>query len=288
MIGIDTPVTLRQLVQYNPERPYREANDLYVSYWGKEDCNPGHAVGPGIREFYKVHFIHKGKGIVRIGKETFSLRAGQAFMIYPQVITYYEADAEEPWSYSWIAFQGSQIAHALSRTSVTPEHPVFPMDMRIMPRIYEQLSEAVAFIPSANLRLSAILMQFLAELTDVAPAASLETIHPQKHDVYVHKCIEFFKTHYSEKISVEQVAASLQLDRKYLSALFKKALGLPPQQYLLQYRMERAEELLIKGIYSIGEVARSVGYQDALLFSKMFKKVKGSAPKHFLLNSPGD
>ncbi|GGD79525.1 AraC family transcriptional regulator [Paenibacillus nasutitermitis] len=270
------------VVQYNPERPFREGNDLYVSYWGKEDCSPGHAVGPGIREIYKVHFIHKGKGIVKVGKETYTLLAGQAFMIYPHVITYYEADAEDPWTYSWIAFQGNQIAHALSRTSVAPEAPVFSMDLRVMPRIFEQLLEVSGSAPSVDLRVTAILLQFLAALTDGAPAESTNSVPSQKHDLYVHKSIEFFKTHYSEKISVEQVAASLQLDRKYISALFKKATGLPPQQYLLQYRMERAEEMLVKGIYTIGEVARSVGYQDALHFSKMFKKVKGASPKHYL------
>ncbi len=272
-------------VLYNPERPFREGNDLYVTYWGKEDCSPGHAVGPGIRELYKVHFIHKGKGIVKVGKEMYTLLAGQAFMIYPQVITYYEADMEEPWTYSWIAFQGTQISYVLSQTSVTPEQPVFSMDVRIMPHIYEQLSEAAGFTASVDLRLTAILLQFLAELTEGTPHKSIDPASPPKHDSYVHKSIEFFKNHYSEKISVEQVAASLQLDRKYLSALFKKAVGLPPQQYLLQYRMERAEEMLIQGIYSIGEVARSVGYQDALLFSKMFKKVKGASPKHYLPNS---
>ncbi|MDG0809234.1 helix-turn-helix domain-containing protein [Cohnella rhizosphaerae] len=45
--------------------------------------------------------------------------------------------------------------------------------------------------------------------------------------------------------------------------------------------MERAGELLRKGHYTVGEVARSVGYRDALLFSKMFKKLKGVPPKQY-------
>ncbi|MNN48651.1 HTH-type transcriptional activator Btr [compost metagenome] len=77
------------------------------------------------------------------------------------------------------------------------------------------------------------------------------------------------------------LASNLGLNRKYLSTIFKQATGMPPRQYLLRYRMERACGLLKKGNYTISEVAGSVGYQDALLFSKMFKKMIGISPKNY-------
>ncbi|MFC5650171.1 AraC family transcriptional regulator [Paenibacillus solisilvae] len=274
------------IFNYNPERPFRDDIELYLSFWGKENCVPGHAVGPGVRDLYKVHFIHKGTGIVRVGDKQFNLSPGQAFFIYPHVVTYYEADRHDPWTYSWIGFQGTRVAPILSGTNLTPEQPVFPMDLRFMPALYDQLTELLTQEVSHDLQFTGILYEFFALLVALAPPSSPNAAPSiKKQDGYVHQSMEFIHAHYSENMSVQQLAAYLRLDRKYVSALFKDALGVPPQQYLLQYRMDKAAELLGKGLYTVGEVARSVGYQDALLFSKMFKKVKGISPKFLLPGS---
>ncbi|MFD1957685.1 AraC family transcriptional regulator [Paenibacillus thailandensis] len=269
------------LFHYNPDGPSRDNPAMYLHYWGKEDCVPGHAVGPLIRDHYKVHFVHKGIGRVRAGDSIYELTAGQGFFIYPHVVTYYEADRDEPWTYSWIGFQGDEVERALSRTSLTAERPVFPMDVRLMPALYERMSEIESDERSAGLYLQALLYEFLAVLTTVAPLHDTGRSHPRKQDVYVHQSLEFIHTHYGEDLSVSQLARTLGLDRKYLSAIFKASVGVPPQQYLLRYRMDKACELLAEGKYTVGEVARSVGYRDALLFSRMFRKAKGVPPKEY-------
>lgn len=270
------------IFQYNPERPLQKEPELYLQYWGKEDCVPGHTVGPGVRDIYKVHFIHKGTGIVQVGEQIFSLSAGQAFLIFPDVVTYYEADANDPWTYSWLGFYGTQAANALELTSLSPETPVFPMDVRVMPGLYDRLTEAASHENSAAMRLQAIIYEFMSVLIEAAPISAGVGALVKKQDTYVHQSMEFIRAHYSENMTVQQLSAYLGLDRKYLSALFKDSLGVPPQQYLLHYRIEKACELLSKGKYTVGEVSRSVGYQDPLLFSRMFKKVKGVSPKSYL------
>ncbi|MFC3798883.1 AraC family transcriptional regulator [Cohnella sp. GCM10012308] len=275
----------------NPDRPYREDPDFYLSHFGKEDCVPGHAFGPGVRDHYKIHFVHRGTGIVQTGGHTYRLSAGQAFLAYPDKIIFYQADETDPWTYSWVGFRGNRVADVLARTRLTPEAPVFPMDMRLMPNLYELLREAEDRPVNRDLRLTSLLLDVLTSLVEQMPVsfeggsglgAGLGAALPgRKQDAYVHRSLDFLHCHFSEPITVEQLASTLGLDRKYLSVIFKEATGLPPQQYLLHYRMERAGELLRKGQYTIGEVARSVGYQDALLFSKMFKKLKGVPPKQY-------
>ncbi|MFR9709139.1 AraC family ligand binding domain-containing protein [Paenibacillus sp. MB22_1] len=270
------------IFHYNPDRPFRESPDLYLCYWGKERCAPLHSFGPGVRDIYKIHFIHSGRGIVKVEGETFELTGGQAFLAYPERVIFYQADEVDPWTYSWIGFSGEQVAEILSRTRLTPASPVFPMDTHLMPQLYELLNEAEESNTTSDLRLQTLLYEFMTLLVELVPASGdADSTRTQAKDAYIHRCLDFLHSHYSEEMSVGQLAAIVGLDRKYLSSLFKRATGMPPQQYLLKYRMEKACALLRNGHYSIAEVARSVGYQDALLFSKMFKKTVGTSPSDY-------
>ena len=273
------------IFQYNPFSPQQSPPDLHLLFWGKEDCVPGHAVGPGVRDVYKIHFIHKGQGLVRVGDHTFKIVAGQGFLICPDIVYYYEADKEDPWTYSWIGFQGTDVPDIINRTQLSPEQPVFSMDSRLMPVIYDQLSSAASIAGGAlDLRLKAILFEFLASWVETNGIGSPVGSIYGRQDEYIHQTLEFLHNHYSEDISLENHAKNLGLDRKYLSAIFKRALDVPPRQYLLHFRMSKACEFLNTGKYTVGEVARSVGYKDPLLFSRMFKKVVGASPRQYQLD----
>ncbi|WP_410513784.1 AraC family transcriptional regulator [Paenibacillus sp. BR2-3] len=269
------------IFNYNSERPFRGNPDLHLHYWGREKCASGHSVGPGVRDLYKIHFIHEGTGQVSVGEYSHNLQAGQAFLTYPHIVTYYAADLHTPWTYSWIAFTGEQVDYLLSKTSLSPEHPVFPMDQLMMPELYERLTQAAETTDSLDLPLKAILYQFFALLLQTVPASSDILPLPKQKSIYVEQCLHFLHSHYCENVTVEMMSSTLKLDRKYLSSLFKRAIGLPPQQYLLNFRIAKACELLTETPCTIGEISHSVGYQDALLFSRMFKKVKGCSPKAY-------
>lgn len=267
--------------QYNPTSPRLEEPELHLLFWGKEACAPGHAVGPGVRDVYKVHFVHQGTGIVRVMGNEFVLGAGEGFLIYPQVMTYYEADAEQPWTYSWIGFTGAWVPELLERTRLLPEQPVFPMDMQVMPSLYERMTEALQLGDTRDLRLSMLLHEYWTALIGEYPAS-----RPTRHSVgkpegYVHQGLEYLHAHYNEPITIRELAAYMGLDRKYLSMLFKEAVGMPPQQYLLHYRLDKASRMLRDTDYTVGEIAYSVGYRDALLFSRMFRKTYGLSPRHY-------
>jgi AraC-like DNA-binding protein len=82
-------------------------------------------------------------------------------------------------------------------------------------------------------------------------------------------------------VHIETIAQTLGLNRKYLSKMFKQEMGITPQQYLIQFRMNRACELLQNPILTVGEVASSVGYADQLLFSKIFKRTMAVSPREY-------
>jgi AraC-like DNA-binding protein len=83
-----------------------------------------------------------------------------------------------------------------------------------------------------------------------------------------------------ENISVELIAQQMNLDRRYLTRLFKAKTGKTMQEYLIEVRLKQACEYLRQG-FSVNHTASLCGYEDVSNFSRMFKKRYGLSPQHW-------
>ena len=81
-------------------------------------------------------------------------------------------------------------------------------------------------------------------------------------------------------VKTADVSAYLGINRTYLSAIFRKKMYMSPQEYLIQLRMDKSRQLLQKN-WPVYMIAQSVGYDDQLAFSRMFKKKFGVSPENF-------
>ena len=93
----------------------------------------------------------------------------------------------------------------------------------------------------------------------------------QKNSLYLDQCLSFISNHYAHQITVQDIADDVSIDRTYLYKLFKQNLGISPQDYLLNYRITRAGDLLRTTDRSITDIAYSVGFRDFSAFSRQFK-----------------
>jgi len=80
-----------------------------------------------------------------------------------------------------------------------------------------------------------------------------------------------------QPISVSLLADEMNIDRRYLSRLFKREYGMTMQDFIVASRMKHAAEFLADG-YSVAQSANMTGYTDVFNFSKMFKKYHGVSP----------
>ena len=80
---------------------------------------------------------------------------------------------------------------------------------------------------------------------------------------------------------MEGIAASCGLNRSYFGRIFKETLGKSPQEFLMNYRMVKAAELLKLTGLSIGDIANAVGYPNQLHFSRAFKHTYGLSPREW-------
>jgi AraC-like DNA-binding protein len=99
----------------------------------------------------------------------------------------------------------------------------------------------------------------------------------------------YIHNHYMDTLTVRGLAEQNGVNENRLFYVFSKYAGMGPGDYLMTYRLNRAKELLITSDALVGEVAKSVGYQDALHFSRMFKKrfrISPSGLREEIRNNP--
>jgi|GEM_PF-558079 len=91
----------------------------------------------------------------------------------------------------------------------------------------------------------------------------------------------YIQTHFHEAMTLEEVAAAVQLSPNYFSNLFKTTFGETFIEYVTRIRMVKAKELIETNTYSLKEISFMVGYNNPNYFSRVFKKHFASSPKQF-------
>ncbi len=89
---------------------------------------------------------------------------------------------------------------------------------------------------------------------------------------------EYISSHYKEEIDLNECAARCGLSRSRFSHLFTETVGTSPLQFQQKLRLEQACELLKFTGLTVGEISESVGFSDALYFSRLFKKYTDVSP----------
>lgn len=261
----------------------RDYVDLYLSYCGMENCDAGFGFGPQARTEYVIHVVTKGKGIYRVNGSTYSLSVNQAFLIAPGVETYYEADIDEPWSYMWIGFNGLKSYECMANAGFTKDYPIITIGCRNELQVcIQELLEARQLTYFNELKRGSLLMKFMAILVEDYTLRNSEHIsYDYPGAIYVKHAINYLSLNFSKKIKINDLANYIGINRSYLTNSFKKAIGISPQEFLVNLRMSKAISLLQKTSLPISSIAVQVGYDDPLAFSKIFKQKYGASPKAY-------
>ena len=247
------------MIQMNFTQGIMKYNDIRPIFAGMSQCKSSHAYGPAVRHHCIIHYCVKGKGVFRNKDGTFDVSAGQAFIINPDEITFYRADEKDPWMYVWIAFSGN----ICSKTKELP--PVVTLKN---PSVFEQIK---SLIDNEVCSPEKYLVCLINLFEDILPPS------PDNMPGYALRAKEYIKLHYMEDINVEQIASSLNVDRRYLLRLFKREFGITLVNCIVRTRLDAAYDFLSSG-FAVNEAAIMCGYTDAFNFSKMFKKHHGIAP----------
>ena len=95
------------------------------------------------------------------------------------------------------------------------------------------------------------------------------------------RMLQFIQEHYDRELTSEQIARSAGIGETECLRCFRSVIGTTPIQYLRQFRVERAADLLRATNLRISEIATQCGFQEMSYFSKTFRALKGVSPGAF-------
>lgn len=266
------------------------------SWWNYKDV---------ISPFYRLYLITKGKGKVYINQKGYELQPGQLFLI-PK-FTFHSYQCEDFMEHYYICFfdetvGGRGISNPLNlnfQVSATP------MDYSLMERflalnpgkslpvvdpkqydndrnIYEKENKAPLSGFSVAIESNGILLQlfsrFLTEKSLCMPEANSSYEKLDAVILYIH-------TNLDKSIPVAALANLMCITADHFSKIFKRIIGMRPNEYIQMKRVERAQTLLLTSHLSIAEIAERVGIGNLSQFSRLFTKRVHCSPREYRMQN---
>lgn len=276
----------------NPFGPVGDGrDDLYILFAGHSQTRPGHQNGPKVFDYYLIHAIESGRGTFECEGQRFDLAAGDSFVIEPGKLVTYRADRAKPWLYRWLAVKGTGVGQLLARCGITGGNPVVRGDGReaagtrpSAARCIEQ-TEAVfrARTPGGALEAAGYFHLLLAGFEAVRkPDMPRETHALTRTERHMRQAAEQLTAQFAEPVRIDKLAEQFGYNRSYFSRMFKQVNRVSPVAFLASLRIGKARQMLReRPDLSVEQIAYSVGYEDALYFSKQFRKYYGQSPSAY-------
>lgn len=259
-------------------------SDFFFFNVGYEKCQSGHRFGPSLRNNYIIHFVISGKGRYTVNDTAHHLGAGDFFLIRPNELIDYEADAEDPWEYYWIGFSGNKVEDILHTNGIGANDYIGQVDAKEeLQRKFERFMQSDFFDDSQKLANQAFFYDIFSffkihkEDVEIEVRVSQKTKYSEAFLLYVGN------NYYREDLTIEEIAKSMYLHPAYFSQVIKEELGLTALKYLNLYRMNKASQLLKTTELSVEQIASAVGYQNRHSFTRAFKNRFQSSPTRYKL-----
>ena len=260
--------------------------DLGLYQFGMEQCSPSHSYGPAARNHFLFHYIISGTGTLYADDstgttKTYQLKSGEGYLIFHNQIKTYKAHKELPWEYVWIEFDGLRAKEAMDTAGFSLDRPIFHTKKRDMS---QKMEEELVYIATHSDETIFNIIGHLYLFLDYFTRSTVSTVvkgSTKLQDYYIKEAITYIEQNFQNDISVVDIANRLGINRSYFGKIFKQTLKQTPQEFLINYRMIKATELLRLTKMSIGDISKAVGYENQLHFSRAFKKIYNISPREW-------
>jgi len=278
--------------RYLPAGPRDKAWGLYVTTAGYVKITP--AMGyppPGHPEHYalswqhgrvldefQLHYLPRGNGAFESkpgGRR--QLEAGDFFLLFPGAWHRYAPSRRTGWDEYWIGFKGDHADRLVREGFFSPKRPVFKPRgehgvMDLFSDIFIQLrAEPIGFMQI----IAAHALQLLATALATGKSRHGDT----QTDQIIRQATHELRSRLESDIDLHELARDLGVSYAWLRRTFRQYTGLPPHQYHLSLRLDKAMRLLSAANCTVKEAAAQIGYSDQYYFSRLFRLKTGRSPQ---------
>lgn len=241
--------------------------------------------------------IAQGSAVVAAGDRKEVLHAGEGFFINGQVPHACWDHAHSGSRFHCLTFLPGLVSggsesvfhgkyirpilenQGLSFLKLSPE---MPWQARALEAIEDSWQACVQEPEGYEFRVRGALSEFALLLWQNMPALSPEdALRRRRNAERIKTMLQYIQDHFDQKLDTRDIAASAAVCERECLRCFRSAIGMPPIQYLRQYRIERAARMLISSSDKIGDIAAACGFQDVSYFTKTFREIMGCAPGQY-------
>jgi AraC-like DNA-binding protein len=231
--------------------------------------------GLRIKSLYTVYLVTEGTGKLHTQGEVLPLEEGDVFFSFPAVP--FAIESVSDFKYMYISFLGARGNRIMEKLGISAKSPLYP-GCQELNAIWTQGLRSPAQL--SDIASEAVLLHTFAylggKLSDFSDSDQGRTDLISMIQKYVDE-------HFSDPdFSLERLGNDLKYNKKYLSTVFKRHVGVGIVDYLHTVRIQHACTMLKQGFTSVSDVALRCGYPDAQYFSKVFKRRMNLSPREYM------
>jgi AraC family transcriptional regulator of arabinose operon len=223
-----------------------------------------------------------GAGSVHVDGAEFAVTPGCAVLLPRGLPHSYRAVAGDPWTIWWAHLRGSDVPELAAATGAGASRPV--LVLRQSDRAVALLDEIVGHLERGHG--PAHLIGATGAAWKLFTQLATDQLLPERGDP-VERAMAYLADRLDSPVRVDDLASLVGVSSSHLGALFRRATGGGVLAYQTSLRMTRARSLLDRTGMPVAEVARTVGYDDPLYFSRHFRDRHGVSPTEYRATTKG-
>ena len=250
-------------------------------------------------EFELFHLLH-GNINMLIGTCQLTMTAGDAIFINSELLHGGWEDYSESCPYHSLVFHPQLIGGAVTsvfwqnylnplRLNKALPYLLFRPDVGWQSKVIENLEKSWTEIELQSagfeFRVREALSSIIYEVFTHSGEYSQSSTYAQQHEeVRLKQMIAFVQEHFTDEISVGDIAASAFISKTECMRCFRNVLHTSPNRYLRQLRIRHAERILRSTNYKVETIAAYCGFQDTSYFARCFREEFGTTPLNYRKN----
>ena len=226
-------------------------------------------------EIFTMEYVISGQGHIEVNGKTYTVEAGDSYMLpYNQSLRYY-SDKDNPWRKIWFNAHGSFL---------TETAHIFGLDNKIVfsgintlgyfEKILKICENKDLSAERRNLHCAPIFTELIVFISN-----SINKNHNFSDEAM--KLKQYIDSHTEEIISIKTLSKLIFRSESQTIRIFKKNFNNTPYDYLLDCKMKTAKTLILNTNLSIKEIAYRLGFSDEHYFSGIFRKKTGLSPTEY-------